>query len=229
VTVSPLLTSYEVTKIRKTIDEIRGRRVDTGVGQIKEIINIVSQFGRIENTEQLAEMLELRLYGKKQKQAKRGMLVLSDMLSLSRIKIKAPVRNKYDAIRQTGELLCMDGLATPEYTDAMLRLFEELGAYIVISPGVAMPHARADAGAKKTGFAIVTPREPVDFGHEKNDPVRIILALVATDNKSHLQAMKELSLLISQEDVFEELINSDTPDMMLTRILRFEEQMALKK
>ena len=46
-----------------------------------------------------------------------------------------------------------------------------------------MPHTRPENGAKKTGFALVTLKNPVSFGHSDNDPVEIVLCICAKDAK----------------------------------------------
>jgi len=223
-----LLTAGERAKVQTAIDVLHGRRVDEPENRIAEILEVVRKFNKIENEGLLARMLEQQLYGKTQSTIKEGDRMLTDMLDVNRIKVGVKINNKIDAIRKAGQLLVDNDMAEPAYTDAMLQLMQELGNYIVIAPGVAMPHARADAGAKKTGFAIIVPQSPVEFGHPKNDPVRIILALTAIDNKSHLQAMRELSLLMAKEDVFNEVIESKSAEELLHRISEFEKTLANK-
>ncbi|MGI6140986.1 MAG: PTS sugar transporter subunit IIA, partial [Caldicoprobacterales bacterium] len=227
VTISPLLTDAELVKIRNAIDKLRGRRSDAPQNRVVEIMDIVRKYSKIEDESLLAQALEKQLYGKVQDSWRRN-LMLTDMITEDRIRVGVSAEDKEDAVRKVGQLLVEGQLASPGYVDAMIRLMNELGAYIVIAPGVAMPHARSEDGAKKTGLAILVPNKPVVFGHQKNDPVRIILALVATDNKSHLQAMRELSTLISREEILEEVILSKTPEELLNRIKQFEEQYVKK-
>lgn len=52
-------------------------------------------------------------------------------------------------MRIGGELLEKSGAIEPRYIDAMINTVKEIGPYIVIAPGIAMPHARPEAGAKK--------------------------------------------------------------------------------
>ena len=42
-----------------------------------------------------------------------------------------------------------------------------------------MPHTRPEFGGLKTGFALVTLKNPVKFGDESNDPVDIVLCICA--------------------------------------------------
>ena len=86
-----------------------------------------------------------------------------------------------DAVKKGVDLLVKAGAAEERYYDGILKMVEEHGPYFVISPGVAMPHARPELGGLKTGFALVTLKNPVKFGHESNDPVDIVLCICAKD------------------------------------------------
>ncbi|MFC2331079.1 MAG: PTS sugar transporter subunit IIA [Treponema sp.] len=86
-----------------------------------------------------------------------------------------------DAVKKGVDLLVKAGAAEEHYYDGILKMVEEHGPYFVISPGVAMPHARPELGGLKTGFALVTLKNPVKFGHESNDPVDIVLCICAKD------------------------------------------------
>lgn len=87
------------------------------------------------------------------------------------------------AVKFGTDLLVKAGAAEERYYEAILKMTEELGPYYVIAPGIAMPHTRPENGAKKTGFALVTLKNPVSFGHSDNDPVEIVLCICAKDAK----------------------------------------------
>lgn len=87
------------------------------------------------------------------------------------------------AVKLGTDLLVKAGAAEERYYEAILKMTEELGPYYVIAPGIAMPHTRPENGAKKTGFALVTLKNPVSFGHSDNDPVEIVLCICAKDAK----------------------------------------------
>ena len=87
------------------------------------------------------------------------------------------------AVKLGTDLLVKAGAAEERYYEAILKMTEELGPYYVIAHGIAMPHTRPENGAKKTGFALVTLKNPVSFGHSDNDPVEIVLCICAKDAK----------------------------------------------
>jgi mannitol operon transcriptional antiterminator len=48
----------------------------------------------------------------------------------------------------------------------------------------------------------VTLEKPVNFGHELNDPVKLVVTFAATDNETHLKALSQLmEVFMSQEDL----------------------------
>ena len=80
--------------------------------------------------------------------------------------------------------------------DAMIKNVKELGPYIVIAPGIAMPHARPEDGVKKVCMSLITLSNPVEFGNEENDPTKIVICVGAKDHHTHLKAISELTQLL---------------------------------
>lgn len=95
--------------------------------------------------------------------------------------LKLQVSDWKEAVRAGVDLLVQAGTVEPRYYDSILSMVQEFGPYFVIVPGVAMPHARPEMGAKGTGFSLITLAKPVSFGHQDNDPVDVILCICAKD------------------------------------------------
>ncbi|EIC06379.1 phosphoenolpyruvate-dependent sugar phosphotransferase system EIIA 2 [Microbacterium laevaniformans OR221] len=114
-----------------------------------------------------------------------------------------------NAIRAAGQLLVDDGLAEPRYSEAMIGAFRDLGPYIVLVPGIAMPHARPEAGAIRDGLAVLRLAQPVEFGHPENDPVRLVIPLVGSDNHSHIDLLKRLSRVLMDPEAVNTLLTTD--------------------
>ena len=127
-------------------------------------------------------------------------LPLRKMLPRDQIKLDVAADTWQDAIREAGKLLLQADAIQPEYIDAMIQTAEELGPYIVIDKGIAMPHASPDSGAKKTALSLIRLRKPVYFGNPDNDPVHLVFGLSAIDNKLHITAMKSLALMLMDKE-----------------------------
>ncbi len=137
------------------------------------------------------------------------MFVLKDLLTAERIELDVTVSDWRDGIRAAGALLEQTGSTDSAYTDSMIASVEENGPYIVVAPGFAFAHARPSEAVHETAMSWVRLAEPVSFGHEKNDPVDLIVALAAKDTGSHNQAMAALAKALGKHRT--ELNQAQTP------------------
>ena len=79
------------------------------------------------------------------------LLSLSELLPSQRIKLDVRVNTWQEAIREAGRLLFDSGAVTHEYIEAMVKVAEELGPYIVIGPGIALPPCSHKSRCKTNG------------------------------------------------------------------------------
>ena len=132
-------------------------------------------------------------------------------IEINTIRTHVKVNHWQEAIRASGELLVAADLVEPRYIDAMIETTKELGPYCVIAPGIAIPHARPEAGVKETGFSAITLAKPVEFGNLDNDPVYIIMAFCALDHDSHIELLKFMARTIAQDGFIERVIQTANP------------------
>jgi mannitol/fructose-specific phosphotransferase system IIA component (Ntr-type) len=140
---------------------------------------------------------------------------LTDMLTRDMIALRVKVPDWQEAVRAAGKLLVDSGAVEPQYVPAMIRMVEEIGPYIVIAPGIAIPHARPEEGAKQSSLSFVTLDPPVNFGNEHNDPVAIVIAFAAPRKEGHLEALKEVARLLEDSDRVERLKQASSVDEVL--------------
>ena len=138
--------------------------------------------------------------------------MLKEVLTRDLIEVGFAAEDRDAAVREAGRLLVNKGFATEGYVDGMIENVEVNGTYIVIAPGIAMPHARPEKGAKGIGFSIVTLAEPVVFGHPTNDPVKLVIALCAVDHQTHLKALSELADIIADETKVRQIEDARSAD-----------------
>lgn len=140
---------------------------------------------------------------------------LQELITPALIRLQVPLYTREAAIQAGANLLCVAGRTTPGYAEAIEANLARFGPYFVIAPGVAMPHA-ASAGAVRTaGVSVVTLAAPVHFGHERNDPVRLVLTLAAPDQASHLAAIGQLAKRLSTPGVVDQLIGAGTKETVM--------------
>ncbi len=139
------------------------------------------------------------------------MSALSDLLPPEAIRLDIRAADWRQAVRDAGDLLVAAGTSTADYTAEMIRNVEENGPYLVIAPGFAFAHARPSPAVRRTGMSWVRLAEPVDFGHETNDPVTLVVALAATDAAAHTAAMASLARLLGDPETSRALHEAPTP------------------
>lgn len=97
------------------------------------------------------------------------------------------------AVRLAGDGLVRSGAACESYTDRMIGVIDEFGAYIVVAPGLALAHARPGADVCRDGLSVVTLSEPVAFGHPHNDPVSVVIGLATASPDTHVSLVASLA------------------------------------
>ncbi|MFG2825935.1 PTS sugar transporter subunit IIA [Streptomyces sp. NPDC048434] len=143
------------------------------------------------------------------------MAALNDLLPQAAVRLDVRVADWQDAIRTTGGLLVETGATTDTYTAEMIRNVEENGPYLVIAPGFAFAHARPSPAVLRTGMSWVRLEQPVEFGHESNDPVQLVVGLAAEDSGAHTAAMAALAQLLADPATAQALQDAADPDALL--------------
>ncbi|WP_166356158.1 PTS sugar transporter subunit IIA [Phytoactinopolyspora limicola] len=97
------------------------------------------------------------------------------------------------AVRAACQPLVDAGAVEPRYTDRCVDMVEEHGPYMVLTPGLALAHARPTDGVRRLCLAATTLTEPVMFGHPDNDPVDLLIAFGSPDDSSHIGLLQKLA------------------------------------
>ncbi|MCQ8187327.1 PTS sugar transporter subunit IIA [Streptomyces rugosispiralis] len=139
---------------------------------------------------------------------------LKDLLPVEAVRLDVRAADWRAAIGAAGRLMVETGATTDEYTREMVANVEENGPYIVIAPGVAFAHSRPSPAVLSTGMSWVRLTEPVEFGHESNDPVTLVVALAAQDSAAHTSAMASLARLLGDPDTAAALAAAPTPETL---------------
>lgn len=121
-----------------------------------------------------------------------------------------------EAVRVAGDALVDSGCATSEYTEAMIRMVDSHGPYIVIAPGLALAHARPGPEVRHDGLSVVTLASPVNFGHAHNDPVRVVIGLAVSAPDAHLTSVAALANVFNDSAAITEIAEAATRDEVRT-------------
>lgn len=112
-----------------------------------------------------------------------------------------------EAIRISGEIMKENNLVTDKYIDQVIADVKQYGPYIVIVPGVAMPHSQANSSeVLGTGIGLTIFPKAVSF--DPNDPekdAQLFFMLAAKDNSTHMKNIANLSNLLMEDGMIEDL------------------------
>lgn len=125
---------------------------------------------------------------------------LRGLVSADTVRARVRVDRWEDAVDQAGALLVDAHICEPRYVTAMRQAIQEYGPYVVVAPGVAMPHARPEQGALRPGVAVVTLLQPVEFGSASNDPVDLIIPFAAVDKRAHIHTLQQVARLLMDDE-----------------------------
>lgn len=131
--------------------------------------------------------------------------MLNDWLTPDTIHIRHDITDWREAVKASAQPLLANGTITADYVEAIFAQHEKLGPYYVLAPGIAMPHARPEEGAKGLGLSLLTLPHGVKFNSEDNDPVYSVVMLAAPDKHSHIELISELAELFSSEDEMQKI------------------------
>ncbi len=143
--------------------------------------------------------------------------MLKEFVESKHYKFAESAKDWKDAIRMSCESLEADGTVEANYKEDIIKCVEKYGPYIVIIPGVAMPHSQENAvGVHKTAIGFMKLEEPVSFDPE--DPEKdasLFFTLASCNPEQHLNNMSRLAEMLSNEDLIEDLKKAKGPDDLL--------------
>jgi mannitol/fructose-specific phosphotransferase system IIA component (Ntr-type) len=140
---------------------------------------------------------------------------LEDLIRPELVDIDVEAKDWKEAILATGTLMVDAGFVEDRFPDAMVRVAKEFGPYIVVAPGIALPHARPEDGVKKACIAVVRLKTPIEFGNKENDPVYLLVALAAIDDKQHVQGLAELAGVLGNQENINKIKTCQTKQELL--------------
>lgn len=134
-----------------------------------------------------------------------------NILKRENVQICDSAKDWKEAIRISVQPLEKHGYVEPRYKEEIISNVENMGPYIVIADNIALPHARPEQGAIETQIGVTLFRQKVQFDG-KDMPARLFITLAAKDSDSHLDALAEISELLSDEKMVQDILNASDAD-----------------
>lgn len=222
-TVSPILTQQDKEKILHWMDEVQSTPNDSKAPTSDIIMEIVKKHGTIRDEEALRNELN-HLFDPTPttlsiERFERPML--NDLLHEETIQFASHTTDWKEAIRTASLPLLTKEQISSSYIDAMIKNVEELGPYVVIAPGIAIPHARPEEGVNTVGMSLLRLDETVPFSEKDKHQVKLLIVLAAVDNETHLKALAQLSDLLSEEENLDIIYNSTEKEDIIKLVSKY--------
>ncbi|WP_143415733.1 BglG family transcription antiterminator [Geobacillus sp. E263] len=211
--VRPILTAADKMLLLRETNELS----ETRTLSVEALLEIVKKHATIINEQALIQELHEYISQSQRKEIfKKPML--KDLLTKHHIQFVEEVDDWKEAIALAAKPLLDGGYITNEYIQAMIDNVMTLGPYIVIAPGVALPHARPEQGVKKIGMSFLKIKNGCLFSEKEEHRVYVLIVLAAIDNETHLKALSQLTKLLSNKENMGVLFSSDSAEEVLTLI-----------
>lgn len=120
--------------------------------------------------------------------------------------------NWEDAVILSCQTLLEKNIITQQYIDEIVECVQKYGPYIVIVPGVAMPHSSEDSqGVLGTAISFTKMNQDVVFekGNEEKN-ARLFFTLAAKNSEEHVENISKLSEMLMTDGLIEALMTVET-------------------
>jgi len=133
---------------------------------------------------------------------------MSDILTLSQIKVPGTATSKDEAIKEAGQILVDAGAVTGEYVNAMYEREKSVSTYM--GNFLAIPHGTNEAkdAIKASALSVVRYDTPIDWdGNE----VRFAVGIAGLNN-GHLEILGKIAVIFSDMDEVDKMIAAGSAD-----------------
>ena len=137
---------------------------------------------------------------------------MAEILTPETIELKASLGSQEEAIRRAGALLVENGNVEQRYVDSMFEREKSVSTYM--GNAVAIPHGTNDSKqwVTRSGLSIITVPDGVEYGD--GDVAKIVIGIAGTGD-DHLDILSKISLVVSEEENVEKIVNAQTKEELL--------------
>jgi PTS system mannitol-specific IIA component len=127
---------------------------------------------------------------------------MSEVLTLSQIKVPGAAQSKDDAIREAGAILVEVGAVTPAYIDSMFEREASVSTYM--GNYLAIPHGTNESkeSIKRSALSVIRYDEAIDWD---GNPVRFALGIAGYQG-GHMDILSRIAIVFSDTDEVDKLL-----------------------
>jgi mannitol PTS system EIIA component len=127
---------------------------------------------------------------------------MSEILTVSQIKVPGSARTKDEAIREAGQILVDTGAVTPAYVDAMFEREKSVSTFM--GNYLAIPHGTNEAKDEITASALSVVRYDPPIDWDVNE-VRFAVGIAGYEG-GHLEILGKIAVIFSDTDEVDKMI-----------------------
>jgi PTS system ascorbate-specific IIA component len=144
-------------------------------------------------------------------------MLLAEIVEKGLFRFVDKVDSWEDAIRQSCKALENAGIVGEQYAGEIIKCVSENGPYIVLMPGIALPHSMENSpNAYSTAIALTKINAPVSFDeNDEEKTASVFFTLAATDDDLHLKNMRKLFKMLTDEALCADLLKITTKEDVL--------------
>ncbi|MEI2467532.1 BglG family transcription antiterminator [Niallia taxi] len=207
--VNPILTEAEIDVLTKKVHGVIGS-YDRKNRSLDGLMEIIQKHAQVLDNEGLQQDLKQYLYRPKKLVKDTKSPSLASLLPVEHIQLLEAATDWKNSIKLAAEPLLAGGFIKKDYIKSMIWNIEKMGPYIVISPKVAIPHARPEDGVNKLSMSLLKLTKEVPFSKENKHQIQLIIILAAIDGETHLKAISQLSRMFSDSDNVRKILAANT-------------------
>jgi len=134
---------------------------------------------------------------------------LEDVIPEEHIETHVKVGSRNEAIQKSVAMLVNSKHVNPQYSTDIMKHLDKFGPYMVIGPNIALLHSNFENVNVPVSMSITHFEDGIDFGHDRFDPVKVVITLATSQPQIHLNALGQLSQIIMDEDARAELMKGE--------------------
>ena len=220
--VKPLLTDIEKNHLIQSV-ATQFPRLNLKNISIDQLMKIIHKYTEVkEEKKMISEIVDLIHSKEIEKESYKPML--SELLTKDMIQFTNEEMDWKNAIAKAAQPLVESNKVQSKYVDAMIKNVEEIGTYIHIGKGIAIPHARPEEGVNSLGISFLRTTTPVLLLDKEEHKIDIFICLAAIDNQAHLKALAQITKLLSNDATLTAIKESKTAEEIISIIKKGEDE-----
>lgn len=201
--VSPMITRDDIDKLKKVLPAARAEQDHNHL--MEEILSVVEENVESVQMEKIKSILGKNFHIK-HAAAYGG---IARILTPADILLNLEAADWREGIRLAAEPMKKKGIISDGYIKSMIETVEKLGAYIVVTEDIAIPHAAPGGNIYDFGITIVTFQEPITIIDRSGIKTFITFAMMGDANNRDI--IMEIMELTEDEHFMELMYRAEDP------------------